>query len=211
MKSKSLQLQSNKSTKGAAKTLKTTKKNVLLLYVLYLFLGHVSGVVPLVAGWRETKLKCTIGLWDGEKTAVYDYFFSFFEQYQSEYHCYSKCLALFCLEALDSQRRLSLTPAGQSGPGGGGRGASAECLSSCGPLWCVERQPHSAALPPGLPLTLPRLGSSLDWPITALRRKHGISDWGVGRGPPPLDLCRRFCPLPRLSVLWHKDHFSWKM
>lgn len=50
MKSKLLQLQSNKSKKGAAKTLKTNKKKKLLFYVLYLFLGNMSGVVSLVAG-----------------------------------------------------------------------------------------------------------------------------------------------------------------
>lgn len=95
-----------------------------------------------------------------KKTAVYDYFFSFFEQYQSEYHCYSKCLALFCLEALDLQGQLSLTPAGQSAGrpvsrSRVGRGSAHRVPLCCGPLG-VKRQPHSAALPPGLHLTLPQ-------------------------------------------------------
>lgn len=48
IKSKLLQLQSNKSKKEQKKHLKP--QNILLLYVLYLSLGNVSGVVPLVAG-----------------------------------------------------------------------------------------------------------------------------------------------------------------
>lgn len=56
----------------------------------------------------------------------------------------------------------------------------------CGPLG-VKRQPHSAALPPGLHLTLPQSGNGKrllqDWPITALRRTRHLQ-WG---GPPPLD------------------------
>lgn len=50
MKSKSLQLQSNKSKKRSSKNIENNKKNILLFYVLYLFLGNVSGIVPLVAG-----------------------------------------------------------------------------------------------------------------------------------------------------------------
>lgn len=49
MKSKSLQLQSNKSKRSSKNDENNTKK-VLLFYVLYLFHGNVSGVVPLVAG-----------------------------------------------------------------------------------------------------------------------------------------------------------------
>lgn len=56
----------------------------------------------------------------------------------------------------------------------------------CGPL-DVKRQPHSAALPPGLHLTISQSGkkssSSRTRPVTALCHTHGISD----RGPLPLD------------------------
>lgn len=87
MKSKSLQLQSNKSKRSSKNDENNTKK-VLLFYVLYLFHGNVSGVVPLVAGWRETKLNCTIGLLGGKNFTLG--FFPFFELYQRDYHCYSK-------------------------------------------------------------------------------------------------------------------------
>lgn len=50
MKSKSLQLQSNKSKRSSKNDENNNKKKVLLFYVLYLFHGNVSGVVPLVAG-----------------------------------------------------------------------------------------------------------------------------------------------------------------
>lgn len=49
MKSKSLQLQSNKSKKEQ-QNIENNRKKILLFYVLYLFLGNVSAVVPLVAG-----------------------------------------------------------------------------------------------------------------------------------------------------------------
>lgn len=52
MKSKSLQLQSNKSEEGAA----TTRKRLLFMYYIYSL--ETCGVAPLVAPWRETKLKC---------------------------------------------------------------------------------------------------------------------------------------------------------
>ena len=35
--------------------------------------------------------------------------FSSLNLYQSEYHCYSKCLALICLEALDMQSMLPVS------------------------------------------------------------------------------------------------------
>lgn len=140
--------------------MKTTKN--LLFYVLYLFLGNVSGVVPLVAGWRETKLKCTIGLFGvGWGNCSLWFFFSFFKLYQSEYHCYSKCLALFCLEALDLQRQLSLTPAGQraSQPASQSMGESewggeGECPLSASLLWSSGCQ-VGAPLPPWAPLDPP--------------------------------------------------------
>lgn len=75
MKSKSLHLQSNKSKKSRKKNSNNNKKKILLFYVLYLFLGNVSDIVPLVAGWRETKVKCTFGLFGGRKTAVSDFSF----------------------------------------------------------------------------------------------------------------------------------------
>lgn len=154
----------------------------------------------------------------GNKTEMYhwtfrggencSHFFSFFEQYQSEYHCYSKCLALFCLEALDlqtsavSDARRPVKSAGELSERWGGWGgvASTECLSLLWSLLGVKRQPHSAALPPGLHLTLPQSGkdfkknkknkksgsSKTDRPITALSpATHGISN--ERGGPPPLD------------------------
>lgn len=71
IKSKSLQLQSNKSKKEQEKQ---WKQNILLLYVLYVSLGNVFGGVPLVAGWRKTKWKCFIGL-RGKKNLQSNIFF----------------------------------------------------------------------------------------------------------------------------------------
>lgn len=65
----------------------------------------------------------------------------------------------------------------------------------CGPLG-VKRQPHSAALPPGLHLTLPqsgkKCGSSQDRPITALRHTRHLQ-----RGPATTRPCCR----PALSPI----------
>ena len=142
----------------------------------------------------------------GEKTAVND-FFSFFEQYQSEYHCYSKCLALFCLEALDLQRQLSPTPAGQSAGVGWRRGSVHRVPLCCGPPG-VKRQPlHSAALPPGLHLTLPpqvsqakaappRLANRGSLSLSANTRHLQRGGWGL----PPLDpAVVSFQPSPPIS------------
>lgn len=142
----------------------------------------------------------------GNKTEMYHWtlgkklqsmiFFSLFEQYQSEYHCYSKCLALFCLEALDSQRQPSLTRAGQSVGVWWGEGASTECLSAV-VLRMSSGSPHGAALPPGLHLTLPqsrkkkekkrKKSSSSKTGQSRLSATHGIFNGGGG-GQPPLDL-----------------------
>lgn len=214
MKSKSLQLQSNKSRKEQQKH-ENNKKVYTALYVLYLFfLGNVSDVVPLVAGWRETKLKCTIGLLGKKKNLQCLIFLS--EQYQSEYHCYSKCFALFRSEARDSRRRLSLTSLASQWEWGGGGGVSTECLSavvlwvSSGSLPTVQHFLLSSTWP--LPQShqekktrknKKKRGTSEDWPITALRhRKHLQQRVGWGVDP---------WPRPHLSALWHKDHFSWKM
>lgn len=91
MKSKSLQLQSNKSKKkGAAKTLKTEKKNALLCTVSIPW----KCVWRCSSGSRMKGNKTEMYHWTlGEKTAV-SFFFSFFELYQSEYHCYSKIVSL---------------------------------------------------------------------------------------------------------------------
>lgn len=137
-------------------------------------------------------------------------FFSSFEQYQSEYHCFSKCLALSCSEALDSQRQRSLTRAGQSVGVWWGEGASAECLSAV-VLWMSSGSPHSAAVPPGLHLTLPHSRKEKkkkkqllqDRPITALCHTRHLQWGGVeGRGgshrstlllsPPPSPISQFF-------------------
>lgn len=109
--------------------------------------------------------------------------FSFFEQYQSEYHCYSKYLALFCLEARDFQMSAvsdTRRPVHRWGSREwcGEGGVSTECLSAV-VLWVSSGSPppHSAALPPGLHLTLPSEEMRLlqDRQITALcRTRHPL-------------------------------------
>lgn len=137
----------------------------------------------------------------GEKTAVYD-FFSFFEQYQSEYHCYSKCLALFRLETLrlatsavsDARRPVSLWESGR------GRGSVHRCLSAV-VLRAPTGSPHSAALPPGLHLTLPSV--SQDKAAPPRLANHGSSPHAAS----PTGACQALDPAvvpalpPHLSVL----------
>lgn len=140
----------------------------MLFYVLYLFHGNVSGVVPLVAGWRETKLKCTIGLC-GKK--LQSHFFPSLNYIKVNITVTPKSLALFCLEALDLQCQPSLTPAGQSTsqsasqPVGGwvrvgwGGGVSTECLFAV-VLWVSGGSPTAQHF---------LLGST--WPFLSLTRK----------------------------------------
>ncbi len=123
------------------------------------------------------------------------FFFSFFEQYQSEYHCYSKCLALSFSEALDLQGQLSLTPAGPSAgqsvvqlESGGER----ECPPSASLLWssgCQAAAPTAQHFLPGSTwpsLSLARKSSSSKTSQSRLSATHGISNGGGG-GPPLID------------------------
>lgn len=108
------------------------------------------------------------------------FFFSFFEQYQSEYHCYSKSLAFFCLEALDLQRQLSYDtrwPVSWVG-----RGASAECLSAV-VLWVSSSSPTAQHFLLGSTwptLSLARKSSSSKTGQSRLSATHGISNRGRG-------------------------------
>jgi len=76
----------------------------------------------------------------------------------------------------------------------------------------AERQPHSAALPPGLHLTLPQSGSSKTGQ-SRLSATHGISDWRGGGGPATTQPCCRpvpppyspHFPLSSLSSLTHRS------
>lgn len=216
MKSKSLQLQSNKSKRSSKNDENNTKK-VLLFYVLYLFHGNVSGVVPLVAGWRETKLNCTIGLLGGKNFTLG--FFPFFELYQRDYHCYSKnCYPCSLWRLYTLQCQWSLTPAGQpirSVGGwvrvGWGGGVSTECLFAV-VLWMSSGSPTAQHF---------LLGST--WPSLSLAWKTdppGLANHGslphtrhLQQGPTTTRPCCHpaLSPTSHLSVLWHKDHFSWKM
>lgn len=153
-----------------------TTTNILLFYVLYLFLGNVSGVVPLVAGWRETKLKVPLDF--GGKTAV------FLSLLWNEYHCYSKCLALFCLEALDLQRQPSLTPAGQAVGGwvgaGWGGGSVHWVPLCCGPQVAAPQRSTSSWAPLDPPSVWLETQLLQHRPITALRHTRHLQR-GEGR------------------------------
>lgn len=117
-------------------------------------------------------------------------FFSFFEQYQSEYHCYSKSLAFF-MEAPDLQHQLSddiRWPVSWSGVewGGVGRGSASECLSAL-VLWVSSSSPTAQHFLLGS--TWPSLKSRKkkwllqDWPIMALPHIwHFQRVWGGGAG-----------------------------
>lgn len=225
MKSKSLQLQSNKSKKEQQKqNKKKYKKNLLLFYVLYLILGNVSGVVPLVAGWRETKLKCTIGL--RGKTAVYDFFFCFLLWTISKW--ISLLLQMFSLVLFGGARLATLPvsdahrPVGQSGGGpvrvGRGGGGSTECLSAV-VLWVsagwFARSDGDPATQHFLlgwhqaPLDPPSVWQEAAPPRLA---NHGTQPhMGFSDRACQHSTLLSTCPLSHLSVLWHKDHFSWKM
>lgn len=134
-------------------------------------------------------------------------FFFFFELYQSEYHCYSKCLALFWREAPDMQCHLSPAPASPSELGWGW-GGSTECLSAVVSLALVGSVGvPSAALPfrAGTQPPLDPLSARQETAPPRLANQRGAT----GPRPPALDLCR--LALPRLPLLSHKDHFSWKL
>lgn len=178
--------------------MKTTKKYTALLCTISI---PWKCVWRCSSGSRMKGNKTEMYHWTlGKKTAVYD-FFSFFEQYQSEYHCYSKCLALFCLEALDLQRQLSLTFAGQSasqsaGVGWGG-GASTECLSAV-VLWASSGSPPTAqhfllgSTWPSLSLVKDKAAPPKTRPIAALRHTRHLQ-----RGPATTRPCCR----PALSPI----------
>lgn len=183
MKSKSLQLQSNKSKKRSCKNIENKKKKYTAL------LCTIS--IPWKCVWR-----CSSGSrMKGSKTEMYHwtlgkklqsmiFFFSFFEQYQSEYHCYSKCLALFCLEALDLQRQLSLTPAGQSVSHPASQpvsqsqwGGEGECPLSASLLW-------SSGCQAAAPQRSTSSWAPLD-PPSVSQRKKAAPPRLANRGSPP--------------------------
>lgn len=150
----------------------------------------------------------------GKKLQSINVFFSFFEQYQSEYHCYSKCLALFCLEALDLQRQLSLTPAGlpasqpaSQSVGESEWGGEGECPMSASLLWssgCQAAAPQrstSSWAPLDPPSVWQESGSSKTGQ-SRFSATHGISNGGGG--PPPLDPAV-ILPSPSLSSLTQRS------
>lgn len=91
---------------------------------------------------------------------------------------------------------------------GWGGGVSTECLSAV-VLWVSSSSPTAQHF---------LLGST--WPSLSLARKSA-SPRPANHGSPPHtasptgahhhSTLLSSCPLPHLSVLWHKDHFSWKI
>lgn len=175
MKSKLLQLQSSKS-KWSSKNFENYKKKPTAPNVLCVFYGNVSGVVLMVAGWREMYL---LDFWGNTCSVI---FFSN-ERYQSEYHCYSKCLALFCLEALDiSCLRPPLDSQSVSewvGASGWGGGVSTECLSAV-VLWVAGGITSSFTC---LSFWQGNSTSLRGWPIMASRHTRHL--WRGSTVPPP--------------------------
>lgn len=160
-----------------------------------------------------------LDLWAKEKKkscrAVFFFFFCpVFELYQSENHCYSKSFALFCLEAQDLQCQLSpilldskparqpangwMSQSGAEGGWGWG-GVSTECLFAV-VLWVSGSSPTVQNF---------LLGST--WPFLHLKQSPPPHNWPIVALCRPQHLPRGGSTSPYLSVLWHRDHFSWKM
>lgn len=101
--------------------------------------------------------------------------FFVFGLYPSEYHCYSKCLALFCPEALDMQcsARLRRRPVSRS-ESGWGRGRAHRVPLCCGPPVAVGRSvgwlPYHS--------TSSRAGSKPNGPPLP-GRKRLLQDWPI--------------------------------
>lgn len=154
----------------------------------------MSAVVPLVAGWRETKLKCTIGLLRGGNCSLWLLFFFLLWTISK---CISLFLQMFSL-VLFGGTRLAMSAVSDArwpvGSQEGSGGSVHRVPLCCGPLG-VKRQSHSAALPPGLHLTLPRLSSSKTWPITALRHSRHLRR-GMGWGGRHRSTLLSFLPPP---------------
>lgn len=116
------------------------RKNTALQRTVY------HGNIWCSSGSRSKGNKTETLHWTLEEK-MQSFFFPLCEQYQSEYHCYSKTFA-FCLEARDSQHHARW-PVWRSWLG---RGASYRVPLVCG-LWGIEQEPRTAAPPPTLRLT----------------------------------------------------------
>lgn len=142
----------------------------------------------------------------GKNCSRFFFFFSFFEQYQSEYHCYSKSLAFFLFGGtrLAASAVLWHPLASQLG-GEGEHPLSASLLWSFGCQAAAPQHSTSSWAPLDPPLVSqekaapPRLANHGSPPHTA---------FPTGGGSATARPCCCSCHLPHLSVLWH---FSWKM
>lgn len=110
-----------------------------MYYIYSLEMCHCS------SGSRMKGNKTEMYHWTLVKNCSLCLVFSFFEQYQSEYHCYSKYLALFCLEARDFQMSAvsdTRRPVHRWGSREwcGEGGVSTECLSAV-VLWVSSGSP----------------------------------------------------------------------
>lgn len=170
MKSKSLQLQSNKSRKKKEQQ-KHCRQKFVLFYVLYLFHGNAPAVVPLVAGWQETTqmYRLDFGAKKQKKKSQLVFFSPFFfKLYQSEYHCYSKIVSLVLFggtRLATSAMSCACRWASQTGVEWG-VGVSTECLFAV-VLLVSGGSPTVQNLLLGSTWPSLRLATKT-WPITAL-------------------------------------------
>lgn len=147
---------------------------------------------------RTAGLRCSVQL------------FFVFGLYPSKYHCYSKCLALFCPEALDMQcsARLRRRPVSRS-ESGWGRGMAPRVPLCCGcpptPLWQAGGRSAgcpTTALPPGL------APSPMD-PLCPAGNGSSRTGQSARSATGPEHSTTSSCS-PSPLLLSHKDHFSWK-
>lgn len=129
-------------------------------------------LVPLIAGWRETKLKCTFGLWGKKKNCSLIFTIS---------KWISLLLQMFSLVLFGGTRLATLAvsdtrwPATGESQWGEEGGVSTECLSAV-VLWVSGGSPTAqhfllgpAPSPTGLAFSLAGKRLLWGWPITALR------------------------------------------
>lgn len=147
--------------------------------------------------------KRSIRLWGRKRKTLRTRFFQpFCGLYKSGYHCYPKIISLAVFG--DLQRQPSPTTAGERG---GQKGVvwmeEGERPLSASLLWSSGCQ---AAAPQNLLLgsTWPSLLITKDWPTMALCHTSPTGEVLSPLNNTPL-------PPAYISVLWHKDHLSWKM